>query len=106
MKNNRVIRPSNSPWSAPVVIVQKKDGSARFWVDCRALNERTTKYAYPIPREEDNLDSLGGSRLLSNLDLASSYWQVVVAEKDQDKTAFTTKLGLYEFNLLPFGLTN
>ena len=106
MEEKGVIRASHSPWSAPIVIVQKKDGSARFCVDYRALNEKTRKDAYPIPRVEDNLDALEGSRWFSTLDLAAGYWQVAVAEKDKPKTAFTTKFGLYEFNVLPFGLTN
>jgi transposase InsO family protein len=106
MEDKGVIRPSNSPWSAPIVIVQKKDGTARFCVDYRNLNECTKKDAYPIPRIEDNLDALEGAKWFSTLDLASGYWQVAVAEKDREKTAFTTKFGLYEFNVLPFGLCN
>jgi len=106
MESKGVIRPSSSPWAAPIVIVQKKDGTARFCVDYRNLNDCTRKDAYPLPRIEDNLDALEGAKWFSTLDLASGYWQVAVAEKDRPKTAFTTKFGLYEFNVLPFGLCN
>jgi len=101
-----VIQPSTSPWASPIVLVQKKDGSVRFCVDYRKLNSITRKDAYPLPRIDDTLDTLAGSRWFSTLDLLSGYWQVEVAESDREKTAFTTQQGLFEFKVMPFGLCN
>jgi hypothetical protein len=86
--------------------VKKKDGKTRFCIDYRKINNVTRKDAYPIPRIEDMLDALGGSQWFTTLDLASGYWQVEVDEASQDKTAFVTKYGTYEFTIMPFGLTN
>ena len=101
-----VIRESCSPYSSPLVIVRKKDGTLRMCVDYRLLNWKTRKDAYPLPRIEESLDALSGAKWFSTLDLASGYNQVVVAEKDRQKTAFCTLFGLYEFNRMPFGLCN
>ena len=101
-----VIRPSSSPWSCPLVLVKKLDGSLRFCVDYRKLNSITVKDAYPLPRIDDTLDALGDSTYFSTLDMSSGYWQVEVAEKDKAKTAFTTGKGHFEFNVMPFGLSN
>ena len=106
MERQNIIRPSDSPWASPVVIVAKKDGTCRFCVDYRKLNEATTKNAYPIPRVDENLDALAGNSWFSSLGLASGYWQVEMAESDKQKTAFVTKYGLYEWNVMPFGLCN
>ncbi|KAL5471331.1 hypothetical protein EMCRGX_G029435 [Ephydatia muelleri] len=92
--------------SSPVVLVKKKDESVRFCVDYRKVNSVTRKDAYPLPRVDDTLDTLAGSRLFTTLDLASGYWQVEVAEEDQPKTAFTTPEGLFQFRVMPFGLCN
>ncbi|UYV73632.1 K02A2.6-like, partial [Cordylochernes scorpioides] len=101
-----IIRPSSSPWSFPVILVKKRDGKYRFCVDYRKLNDVTVKDVYPIPRIDEVLDTLQRSKYFSAIDLKSGYWQVEVEEKDKEKTAFTTAHGLYEFNVMPFGLCN
>lgn len=106
MLANNIIQPSNSPWAAPVVLVHKRDGGLRFCVDYRKLNDVTRKDAYPLPRIDDALDSLSKAWWFSTLDLASGYWQVEVDPKDKHKTAFITQQGLFEFNVLSFGLCN
>ena len=100
------MKPSASPWASPIVLVTKKDGSTRFCVDYRKVNQVTRKDAYPLPRVDDTLDTLSGAKWFSTLDLISGYWQVEVAEKDIEKTAFCTPDGLFEFKVMPFGLCN
>ncbi|UYV74973.1 hypothetical protein LAZ67_12001943 [Cordylochernes scorpioides] len=106
LERDGIIRPSSSPWSFPVILVKKRDGKYRFCVDYRKLNDVTVKDVYPIPRIDEVLDTLQGSKYFSAIDLKSGYWQVEVEEKDKEKTAFTTAHGLYEFNVMPFGLCN
>lgn len=107
MLNAGVIRESHSPFSSPVVLVRKRDGSLRFCIDFRKLNSRTVKDAYALPRIDEALEAMSGSCWFSTLDLKSGYWQLEVAEEDKKKTAFTVgPLGFYECNRMAFGLTN
>ncbi|KAG0737152.1 hypothetical protein G6F62_009884 [Rhizopus arrhizus] len=106
MLKAKVIRPSNSPWSSPPILVPKPDGSMRLCNNYRGINAVTKKDKYPLPRMDDLIDKLSGAQWFSSIDLKSGYWQIPVAEQDKCKTAFTTPSGLYEYNVMPFGLTN
>ncbi|CAF3104286.1 unnamed protein product [Rotaria sp. Silwood2] len=100
------IRPSNSPWSSPVIIHKKKDGGIRFLVDYRKLNSVTKKDSFPQPTTEELLHRLGGHKFYTKLDLKSGYFQLPIHESDKEKTAFITQDGLWEFNVLPQGIMN
>ena len=106
MLEETVIKPSKSPWASSIVIVKNKDGSSRFCVDYRKLNDVTIKDAYPLPRVDESLDQLSGSKWFSCLDLNAGYWQVEMEPVDAEKTAFTSRKGLFEFTVMPFGLCN
>jgi transposase InsO family protein len=106
MLDLEVISPSSSPWSSPVVLVKKPDGSIRFCVDYRQVNARTVHDTYPLPRVDDALDALQGARLFSTMDCLTGFWQVPVDPASKPVTAFATPDGKYEFNRLPFGLIN
>jgi hypothetical protein len=100
------IRPSASSWGAPVLFVEKKDGSQRMCIDYRSLSEVTIKNKYPLPRIEDLFDQLKGACVFLKIDLRSGYHQLKIRKSDTEKTSFTTRYGLYEFNAMSFGLTN
>ena len=101
-----IISPSQSPWASPIVIVDKKDGSKRFCVDLRALNRITKKNSHPLPRIDDILASLEGSKYFTCLDLRSGYWQIPMHPDSKEKTAFTCFAGFWEFEKMPFGMVN
>ncbi|CAM5121476.1 unnamed protein product [Natator depressus] len=101
-----VIRPSRSAWASPVILVPKPDGEIRFCVDYHKLNAVTCPDNYPMPRTDELLEKLGWAQFISTLDLTKGYWQVPLDESARGRSTFTTRVGLYEFNVLPFGLRN
>ena len=106
MLSKGLIQPSASPWRSPVLFVDKKDGSIRLCTDYRKLNDVTIKNKYPLPKIEDLFDQLNGSKVFSKIDLRTGYHQLKIRASDIPKTAFTTRYGLYEYNVMSFGLTN
>ncbi|CAM4664094.1 unnamed protein product [Caretta caretta] len=101
-----VIHPSGSAWASPVVLIPKPDGEIRFCVDYRKLNAVTRPHNYPMPRTDELLEKLGRAQFISTLDLTKGYWQVPLDESAKESSAFTIHVGLYEFNVLSFGLQN
>ena len=103
--DNRWIRPSQSPYGAPILFVKKKDGSTRMCTDYRALN-KITKNVYPLPWIDELLDRLQGAKFFTKIDLRQRYHQIRIKDADVEKTAFRTRYGHHEYLVLPFGLTN
>ena len=101
-----IIQSSRSPWSFPIVVVDKRDGSKRFCTDFRKLNLICKRSNWPLPVIDDMLAVLGNSKYFTTLDLKSGYWQIPLDERDKEKTAFTCHRGLYEYNVMPSGLAN
>jgi hypothetical protein len=106
MLKRGVIEPSRSAWAFPVVLIPKPDGSIRFCIDYRKLNEITVKDKYPLPRIDDLLDAVQGQQFFSTLDCAAGYWQILCPPKEREKLAFVCHKGLYQFTRMPFGVSN
>jgi len=102
----KFVRPSVSPWGAPVLLVKKKDGSMRLCIDYRQLNNVTIKNRYPLPRIDDLMDQLVGARVFIKIDLRSGYHHIKVKDEDMQKTAFRTRYGHYDYTVMSFGVTN
>ena len=100
------VQPSSSPWGAPVLFIEKKDGTQRMCIDYRSLNDVTIKNKYPLPRIDDLFDQLKGACVFSKIDLRSGYHQLRIRRSDIPKIAFVTRYGLYEFTVISFGLIN
>ena len=100
------VRPSTSPWEAPILFVKKKNGSLRLCIDYKELNKVTIRNQYLLPRIDHLFYQLQGARVFSKIDRRTGYHQLKIQSKDVSKTAFRTQYGHYEFLVMPFGLTN
>ena len=105
MLEHGFIRPSESPWGAPMLFAPKKDGGLRFCIDYRWLNKKKIRNWYPLLLPKEMMDRPGGARVFSKIDLKSGFWQVPICEEDIPKTAFRMRWGLFEFLVMPFGVT-
>jgi hypothetical protein len=105
LQSKGFIRPSSSPWGAPVLFMEKKDGTQWMCVDYNSLNEVTIKNKYPLPRIEDMFNQMKGASVFSKIDLGLGYHQLKIRESDIPKTSFRTRYGLYEYTVMSFGLT-
>ena len=106
MMEDGQIEPSHSPWSSPVVLAKKKDGSTRFCIDYRKLNEATVKDAYPLPNITGCMNTLNGAKWFCTMDLKCGYWHVGMTQRAKEKSAFICKQGLFQWRVMPFGLCN
>ena len=106
MLEHGFIRPSDSPYGAPVLFPPKKDSGLRFCIDYRWLNNKTVKNRYPLPLPEEMIGQLGNAKVFNKIDLKSRYWQILVRHRDVHKTVFKMRWGLFEYMVMPFGLTN
>ena len=106
MLTNGIIKPSKSPWNAPIILVKKKDQSIRFVCDFRELNDVTKKDTYPLPQIKDVIDKMHGAKYWTTLDAASAYWSIPLSESSKEKTAFSVPRGKFEFEVTPYGLCN
>ena len=106
MKDSNQIEPSNSPWASPVVLAKKKDGTWRFCIDYRKLNDITIKDAYPLPNISECMNTLNGAKWFCTMDLKSGYWHVGLTPRAKEKSAFICKQGLFQWRVMPFGLCN
>ncbi|XP_076057418.1 uncharacterized protein LOC143034959 [Oratosquilla oratoria] len=106
MLAHNLIQPAQSEWSSPAILVPKSDGTQRFCIDFRRVNAVTKKDSYPLPRIEECIDRVGGSRFISKLDLLRGYWQVPMTPRAQSISCFTTLGRTYQCNVMPFGMTN
>jgi hypothetical protein len=104
MSDQGIIRPSKSAWSSPVVLVNKPDGSIRICIDYRKLNMISLSDGYPVPRICEVFEQIGNAQYLSRFDLTKGYYQVPLSDDTKEKSAFVTPFGLYEFNVMPFGM--
>ena len=106
MLKAEIITPSESPWAAPIVLIDKPDSRIRFCVDYQKLNHVTKMDAYPMPRLDDLIETIGWYNCITCIDLTKGFWQILMHPEDQEKTAFRSPLGLFEFRVMAFGLKN